>query len=275
MEDIVHSLCWNITGKCNENCKFCYRKRCVDKTLEENKKIFDNIMQISIEKISFCGGEPFLYEDLFLLVRYIRERNPKIKLSITTNGKCLDDTLLAETMQYFDWISFSIDGSNDDINEYLGRGYEHLSKVIELLEKCNNKINIKVNTVVNKINKDDLENIYHIIYQYNIKRWKLFRFYPIRGARDFKDMFYLDKKEAMEVESLLKKLDDESSFHIEYNDFEDEPSCFSIQPDGTLEDSNNIIIGNFLDDSIDKLLEAKRLDVKNYNHGKRLSMNLK
>lgn len=129
--------------------------------------------------------------------------NPNIKLSITTNGKCLNDDLLEETLKYFDWISFSIDSSNEDINEDMGRGNEHLAKVIQLLEKCNNKIKIKINTVVTKVNKDDLENIYRIISKYNISRWKIFRFFPIRGAKDYRDMFYLSKNEAINVQSLI------------------------------------------------------------------------
>lgn len=265
MKNELPSLCWNITEKCNENCKFCYRRKCEDNTLEENKKIFDNISQITIGKISFCGGEPFLYKDLFLLVKYIREKNSDIKLSITTNGKCLNDALLEETLKYFDWISFSIDSSNADINKDIGRGYEHLDKVIQLLEKCNNKIKIKVNTVANKVNKDDLENIYQIISKYNINRWKIFRFFPIRGAKGYRDMFYLEEKESIEIKNLIQRLNEKSSFSIEYNDFEEKPSCFSIQPNGTLEDSNNEVIGNFLEDSIYQILEVKRLEVENYN----------
>lgn len=261
----LHSLCWNITEKCNENCKFCYRKRCKDNTLEENKKIFDNLSQINVGKISFCGGEPLLYDDLFSLVKYIRDKNPDIQLSITTNGQCIDDTLLEKLLTYFDWISFPIDSSNDEMNEYIGRGFNHFAKVIQLLEKCNNQIKIKVNTVVTKINKTDLENIYHILSNYNITRWKLFRFFPIRGAKGYKDMFYLEDSDAKEVQCLVKKLNESSTFQVEYHDFEGKPSCFSIQPDGTLENSDNEVIGNLLEDSIYKILEMKRLEVEHCN----------
>ena len=66
----LYSICWNITNKCNESCKFCYRKICDDNSLEENKRIFDNISQIKIDKISFCDGEPLLYDNLFELVNH-------------------------------------------------------------------------------------------------------------------------------------------------------------------------------------------------------------
>lgn len=39
----LYSICWNITNKCNENCKFCYRKMVKDNTLQDNKTIFDKL----------------------------------------------------------------------------------------------------------------------------------------------------------------------------------------------------------------------------------------
>lgn len=261
----LDSLCWNITGICNENCKFCYRKKCKDNTLEENKKIVDNLFQINIKKISFCGGEPLLYENLFSLVRYIRKKNPNVELSITTNGKCIDEEKLKKILTYFNWISFPIDSTNAVINEEIGRGYEHLDKIIQLLEECNNKIKMKINTVATQLNKEEIENIYHIISQYSVMRWKIFRFFPIRGAQEYKDLFYLDEKEAKNIQILLQRLNKKNNLKIEYNDFEGKPSCFSIQPDGVVEASNNITLGNFLEDSVYEIIRAKRLEIENYN----------
>lgn len=260
----IDSLCWNITEKCNEQCKFCYRRKCPDNTLEENIRIFDNLSKVPIGKISFCGGEPLLYPDLFSLVNYIKDKNPDIKLSMTTNGKCLDDELLKDILKYFDWLSFSIDSSNPDTNELMGRGINHLDKVIELLEKCDNLIKIKINTVVNKMNKDDLEEIYQLISLYNINRWKLFRFFPIRDAVNYRSLFYLSDQESHNIKLLAEQLNKTSPFKIEYNDFEGKPSCFSIQPNGTMENSHNEVIGNLLDDPVSKLMEIKRLELLNY-----------
>lgn len=265
MEDKIDSLCWNITEKCNEQCKFCYRRKCSDNTLEENKRIFDNISKVPIGKISFCGGEPLLYDDLFSLVSYIKLKNPHIKLSMTTNGKCIDDELLKDILKYFDWISFSIDSSKSDVNEFIGRGYNHLDKVIELLEKCKNLINIKINTVATKINQDEIEEIYKLISFYNVNRWKVFRFFPIRDAQLNRDLFYLNDIESKRISSLIENLNKTSLFKIEYNDFEGKPSCFSIQPNGSMEDSNNEVIGNLLTDPVSKLVEIKRLELLHYH----------
>lgn len=84
--DSLYSVCWNITSNCNENCKFCFRKKCHENTLEENKKVFDNFSKIKIHKLTFSGGEALLYKDLFELVDYIKEKDPSLILSLTSNG---------------------------------------------------------------------------------------------------------------------------------------------------------------------------------------------
>jgi len=127
MMEELYSICWNVTSKCNENCKFCYRKICKDNSLEENKKIFDNISKVKIGKITFAGGEPLLYHELFELADYVKEKKPDIILSLTTNGKSLDDNLVEGILKRFDWISFSIDSSDELINEEIGRGIQHLN----------------------------------------------------------------------------------------------------------------------------------------------------
>ena len=71
----IYSVCWNITEKCNESCKFCYRTIVDDLSLEENKRIADKLIEHGVEKITFAGGEPLLYKGLFGLAKYIKSQN--------------------------------------------------------------------------------------------------------------------------------------------------------------------------------------------------------
>ncbi len=263
----LYSICWNITNKCNENCKFCYRKICDDNSLEENKKIFDNISQIKIDKITFSGGEPLLYEDLFKLADYIKSKNPKIKLSLTTNGQIINEELFNKIISAFDWISFSIDSSNTNVNTEIGRGKDHLKKIIGLLDKFNNKIKLKINTVANKYNINDLENIYNIISKYQINRWKIFRFYPLRKGKEKENLFYLNESESQLVEEyVLRKQRENSKIKIHYNNLSEfTTSYFNIYPDGSVENSKDENIGNLLCDDISTILNIKQKELVNHN----------
>lgn len=263
----LYSICWNITSKYNENCKFCYRKMCDDNTLEQNKKIFDNLSQIKIDKLTFSGGEPLLYAHLFELVDYIKSKNPNIILSITTNGKVIEDEILKQIISKFDSITFSIDSSSDEVNKEIGRGKKHLSKIINLLEKCSDKIKIKINTVANKYNIKDLENIYNLISRYNISRWKILIFWPLRKGSDNKDRFYLEEEESKCIEEFIsKKQRDNNGIKIHYNDFSEfATSYFVIYPDGSIENISLETIGNLLYDNIFDILQMKEKELINHN----------
>lgn len=260
----LYSICWNITSNCNEHCNFCYRKKCKAISLEENKKIFDNLSQIKIGKITFSGGEPLLYNDLFKLVDYIRQQNSTIKLSLTTNGQLITNVILEEIIKKFDWVTFSVDSSSNEINDKIGRGEKHLSKIIELLEKSNGRIKIKINTVVGNHNINDLNNIYKIISNYKISRWKIFRFYPIRSAKKNKDYFFIDEVDSKKIEDIVNNFKT-NKIKIHYNNFEEfTTSYFNIYPDGSIEDANGNVVGNLLNNSIFHILSLLQGDLQNH-----------
>lgn len=262
----LYSICWNITSKCNQKCKFCYRKHCKDNTLSQNKKIFDNLSQIKIDKITFSGGEPLMYEELFELADYIRSKNSNIVLSITTNGKKIDDTTLNKIIKKFDWITFSIDSLNETINEEIGRGQEHSEKIIQLLKKCNNKIKIKINTVASKYNINDLEDIYKTISRYNISRWKILVFWSLRNAKTNEDMFKLNDSQIKSISKFVNKKNKEKlSMKIHFNDFNEfTTSYFTVYSDGSVENMKNEEVGNLLNNDISEILLAKQNELVNH-----------
>lgn len=269
----LYSVCWNITNKCNENCKFCYRKICNDNSFEQNKKIFDNLSQIKVDKITFSGGEPLLYENLFELVDYIKSKKPDVKLSLTTNGQIIDDIMLAKIIKKFDWVTFSIDSSDANINEEIGRGKNHLITIEKLLVKCNNKIKIKINTVANRYNLNDLENIYNIFSKFEVDRWKIFRFYSLRKGQENEKRFNIEDNESKLIEKyVISKVQENPNIKIHYNDLNEfTTSYFNIYPDGSIENSNDENIGNLLIDDIFQILKIKQKDLINHDLRKNIS----
>lgn len=263
----IYTVCWNITSNCNENCKFCFRKKCKENSLKQNKEILDNLLKIKIHKLTFSGGEALLYDNLFKLVDYVKQKAPSIILSLTSNGKVIDKYLMEKIIQKFDIITFSIDSTKEDINKKIGRGKEHLSKVIELLNICNNKIAIKINTVVSKYNITELENIYEIIKKYNVSRWKILRYYPIRDSIKYKDEFYIDEKVSDNVKNIINNIKRKSNIIINYDDIKEfNTSYFNIYPDGSIENNKSEVIGNLLDTPINEILRRKKSElINNYS----------
>lgn len=177
------TVCWNITSRCNENCQFCYRIICnKENTYEQNKKILKALIDLKVKKITWTGGESLLYSHLFELMKEAHENN--IVNNIITNGRNLNETVINEIKDYTDYITFSLDAISDDVNNELGRGIEHASHIINLIDyiqKNNVDIKIKINSVVTKFNIDYINEVAEIIKKYKIERWKLFKFISLRG----------------------------------------------------------------------------------------------
>lgn len=203
------SICWNITSRCNESCKFCYRIL-TDKEndIEKNKKILQLLIKLSVDKISWTGGEALLYPNLIELLKISKSNG--IVNNLLTNGKLLSKEKIIELEPYLDYITLSYDSNNDDTYQKMGRGEKHGVNVIEALDFIhNNGINIKVkiNTLVSKINKDEVIDIGKKLEKYNIERWKLFKFMPLRNcAIDNKTNFEISNEEFRQTISDIKNL---------------------------------------------------------------------
>lgn len=202
------SVCWNITSRCNENCQFCYRIICSkENTYEQNKKILDSLVKMKVEKITWTGGESLLYPYLFELME--EAHNNGIKNNIITNGRALSPEIIDKIENYTDYITFSLDATNDSINNELGRGIEHGNHIIELLEyiKINKKnIKIKLNSIVTKKNIANIKEVVPVINKYNIERWKLFKFISLRGkAIENQTEFEISNDEYSQLIKKLKK----------------------------------------------------------------------
>lgn len=239
-------IVWNITNRCNESCKFCFRKKCKDISLEENKKIVDKISDLDIATLSLSGGEALLYDDLFELVKYIKLKLPSTRLILNTNGKNIANNVLDKILKYFDAITLPIDSTDCDFNSKIGRGYEHNSNVLKIIKYCNNKIIIKINTIIVKNNIEEIDKIYNMIRNYNITRWKIFKFLPVRDAEKYTYDFSIDDEISKNIENKIKKLNSNSDVEISYNKEKNYKTRYFIYPDGTIENNKLELIGDLL-----------------------------
>ena len=175
-------LCWSLTGKCNQNCKYCYGFLEVEElSLEDNIKILSKLIKSGVEEITWTGGEAVLYPNFRELLRISKENGIYNKL--VTNGIYLSQIdSNDEIFKNLDRISLSIDSIHSNINIELGKGKNHFDIVKNVLDKTKNKdIQININTVITSKSINQLEELGQFLNNYKIQRWKILKFMPVRN----------------------------------------------------------------------------------------------
>ena len=205
-------VCWNLTSKCNRNCKFCFRDQTnIELSLDESLGVLDNLEKLDVSRITFAGGEPLMYKEFVALTKESKKRGIYNKLN--TNASLLTKDNVKEYLKYIDKVAFSIDSANDTENYFLGRGsnhFEHIKELIPVIKKEFPNIRIEINTVIARqtlLGLDDLYNELHNNYDSLISRWKLIRFCPFRGMSEEKiELFQITDEEFAQVkEDYLKR----------------------------------------------------------------------
>ena len=89
-------------------------------SLEDIKLIFEPEFISQLEEMYMCGnlGDPMLAPDCFEIFQYFREINPKIYLSMNTNGGARKPEWWAKLAKVVNHVTFSIDGLEDTNHIY-------------------------------------------------------------------------------------------------------------------------------------------------------------
>lgn len=201
-------ICWNITARCNQNCKYCHHfLNLQDLSFDENVQILNNLHDVGINSITWTGGEALLLSGIDKLLKISYEKG--IKNKIITNGKLLTPEWIDKIYKYLDSITLSIDSTNDDINESLGRGKYHYAVIKEILDYIKEKeydVKVRINSVVCKNNIDNFDELVIFLNKYNIFSWRIFKFMPLREkAIDNKESFEINMNQYLKVVENIKQ----------------------------------------------------------------------
>lgn len=132
-----HQFLLEITNLCNLHCQLCptgngsLKRNKIMMTFDNFKKIIDKMSGYLIE-INFAGfGEPFLNEDIYRMLEYIK--NKGIFIRIYTNLLCLDKFGLERIVDYkVDKLVVSLDVPNANLY-FRYKGADGFNKVMDNL----------------------------------------------------------------------------------------------------------------------------------------------
>lgn len=194
LKELVTSVNYFISRKCNYSCKFCFhtQKTTHHLTVEQARLGLALLQQAGTEKINFAGGEPFLHPELLGELCRIASEECGLAVSIISNGSLITQEWMQTYGRYVDVLGVSIDSFNDTTNAAIGRGEtstiagsissssfsnvknKHVNRILQVREWCRQEdIIFKVNTVVCTLNWQ--EDMSREIQQLDPQRWKVFQ----------------------------------------------------------------------------------------------------
>lgn len=246
---------------CNLSCDFCYvsfhNKKIDDKTI----CIIEKAIELQFDVITFGGGDAFSKPKFREACRICK--NHGIKTHVDTNCIAIKSEDYQFIERYIDILGISVDGvgTMHDKMRKSSNLFSKLHSVLTILDQQN--IKIKVNTVVTRRNKSDLNNIFNYLNTFkNISIWSLYQFFPLDAAKKQKESFEISNEEFEMVTEPYKSI----NFYIEKFKFRERVSGYIFCDEiGNLYTNN--INGNYhqicsiFDLSVNDRLQALNLSI--------------
>jgi radical SAM protein with 4Fe4S-binding SPASM domain len=199
------------TLACNLKCKHCLvsagKSLRKELTTDEVKNLVDEAIKLGVKRFYITGGEPFIKEGIFELIRYITKQK-KRELIILTNATLFDEKRLAALKKVYTpkmILQASLEGPNAAIHDKL-RGKGSFDKAVAGIKKL---ISIGiipvVSTAINKYNEKHILATSRFLSKLGIKEHNVLWMHAKgRGANNANELFVESDKIARTMKKLKK-----------------------------------------------------------------------
>lgn len=154
------------TDKCNLKCRTCWRRDKGEEDferglpLEKVKEVLDDCEELDVEKIDLTGGgEPFLRDDIFDMIREAKSRD--FEVGLTTNSTLLKEEKIQKLVDLeMDEVLLSLDGL-EETNDFLrGEGvFEGVMKAVKIFNEMRFDGTLGFSTVISSANYGELLDV--------------------------------------------------------------------------------------------------------------------
>lgn len=169
----------DITHRCNLKCNICEIRK--DKSIDEFttgevRYLITQAIEWGVKEFVLSGGEPFVREDIFELLDFVRGR--KYHIGILTNGILLKEELIKRLLPYLITntisLSISLDSLTSDIHDNIrgSRGcfektYNGL-KILSELKKTYPDINFNIISIILNENLEELLPLANLLKSFKV-----------------------------------------------------------------------------------------------------------
>lgn len=207
LHDLTY-IFFELTNNCNLACIHCGSDCIKDSTIpdlpaEDVLRVLSEIKKkYDYKKITvvLSGGEPLTYSyGVFKLGKEITKLG--FSWGMVTNGYAWNEKRIEDAKQAgMKTVTVSLDGLEEEHNWLRGRpdSFKRAVNAIELLIKNPFYNVMDVITCINKQSLKNIDEIYQLVKQLGLKRWRLFTIAPIGRAVNTPELF-LDKDEMKQL----------------------------------------------------------------------------
>lgn len=245
-----------ITGKCNNNCKYCYADYSgPDLKTNQLMEAFLILKHNGVSQIVLCGGEPTSRLDFKDIITFLIKH--KFKIYLDSDGDFFTQYKSTIT-KYIYLLSLPIDFPNKSYRN--NKNLENIKSILEYYKnlKIKQKPKIWISTVVTKDNYKYLSKIGDLIKNYKINTWKIYQFTTTGGnAKRNKKRLTITNRQFYNATRNLN-FTFSPNFNVIISPIKARSgNYFLIKPNGTIftpiknnKTEDEIIIGNLFDKDI-------------------------
>ena len=183
---------FNFAAKCNMACRFCYVPFDGEEGSEvEAFAVVDELLARDVKSITFAGGDPLMYPYLQTLISRVKDANPEVFVQLDTNALRFSASRLAGLHGLVDLYGIPLDAVSSDGSFAMRTHRRHPMLVLPVIAALvQSGSDVKVNTVVSQLNRNELVAVGHAIDQRSVRRWSLYEFWAIgptaiRNEKDY------------------------------------------------------------------------------------------
>jgi len=183
-------IAWEITRRCNLNCVHCRSSSSLDVkdhpdfSLDEAKRVLDDINSYANPVLVLSGGEPLLRDDVFDIAAYGTDLG--LRMCLATNGTLVNEASCRNIKEAgIKMVSLSLDGARAEIHDNFRNqpgAFDGTMNAIRLFNE--HGITFLINSSFTKRNKEEAPKIYELVKKLGATAWYLFMIVPTgRGEK--------------------------------------------------------------------------------------------
>jgi AdoMet-dependent heme synthase len=175
---------WELTRACQLHCLHCRaeaqkHRHPLELSLEEGKKLIDDIYEMNNPLLVFTGGDPLERPDVFDIAEYAISKGIRVSITPSATPNVTKAAMKkAKEIGMARW-AFSLDGHCAEIHDNF-RGtagsFDLTMKAIQYLHELD--MPLQINTVISRYNYPYLEEMAELIEKLGVVLWSVFFLVP-------------------------------------------------------------------------------------------------